>query len=236
MLKTREINTLVIPCIATYSACYKSKRQMIPRGIVLHSTGANNPYLRRYVDNEALFGKNANENFFGTEASGDVIPHIVIGLDAERRVKAAQLLPFNMCCWGCGRGSKGSYNYNPAYIQIEMCEDNLTNPVYFRQVIDLAGDICAALCETYNIETPNIVSHKEAHLQGYASNHGDPENWFDWQSYSMDKFRKEVKSKRDTKEIYRVQVGAFSVYEYAVDYLDKLKDMGIPCFIVKEEI
>lgn len=35
--------------ILTENACYKAGRKITPKGIMVHSTGANNPYLRRYV-------------------------------------------------------------------------------------------------------------------------------------------------------------------------------------------
>ena len=36
-------------CIMTNSTCYKGTSTMQIRGILWHSTGANNPYLKRYV-------------------------------------------------------------------------------------------------------------------------------------------------------------------------------------------
>ena len=37
-----------------------------------------------------------------------------------------------MRCWGCGSGSKGSYNNG--FIQFEICEANLTSESYFNEV------------------------------------------------------------------------------------------------------
>ena len=90
-----------------------------PVGIIIHSTGVDNPNLRRYVNAPNLCGENPWKNYFD-RADSDVCPHAVIGLDKSGEVRAAKLLPWNICCWGCGDGSKGSYNYNPAYIQIEI--------------------------------------------------------------------------------------------------------------------
>lgn len=36
-------------CMMTNSTCYKGTRKMKPVGVLWHSTGANNPYLKRYV-------------------------------------------------------------------------------------------------------------------------------------------------------------------------------------------
>ena len=56
-------------CMMTQSTCYKGTRKFTPKGVLWHSTGANNPTLKRYVqpdDNAsnkaellALIGKNA---------------------------------------------------------------------------------------------------------------------------------------------------------------------------------
>ena len=55
-------------CMMTQSTCYKGTRKFTPKGVLWHSTGANNPTLKRYVqpdDNAsnkaellALIGKN----------------------------------------------------------------------------------------------------------------------------------------------------------------------------------
>ena len=45
--------------ILTNNACYKAGRTITPKGIMLHSTGANNPNLKRYVGpDDGLLGKN----------------------------------------------------------------------------------------------------------------------------------------------------------------------------------
>ena len=177
---------------ATNNGAYKAARAMpkgSPAGIILHSTGANNPNLRRYVNAPAICGDNPYHNYFD-RADSDVCPHAVIGRDKDGVLRAAKLLPWNVCCWGCGSGSKGSYNYSPAYIQIEVCEDGLTDGEYFEAAFALAADLCRRLCKLYpTIKPENIISHKEACVRGYASNHGDPEHWLAKHGRSMDWFR-----------------------------------------------
>ena len=109
-------------------------------------------------------------------------------------VKAAQILPYDICCWGCGSGSKGSYNYNPAYIQFEIAEDGLTDSVFFDRAFDIMAQVCAELMGQYpSIKLENVISHKEACARGYASNHGDPENWLSKFGKNMNWFRDKVK-------------------------------------------
>ena len=163
-----------------------------PVGIIIHSTGVDNPNLRRYVNAPNICGNNPYRNYFD-RADSDVCPHAVIGLDKSGEVRAAKLLPWNICCWGCGDGSKGSYNYNPAYIQIEIAEDTLNDREYFNKAFGLAVQLCQRLLRNYpSIKPENIVSHHEAHLRGYASNHADCDHWLRKFGLNMAWFRAQV--------------------------------------------
>ncbi|MBD5128430.1 MAG: CHAP domain-containing protein [Ruminococcaceae bacterium] len=187
----------IIKAYATWSECYKAGKTISPSGIVVHSTGANNPNLKRYVNSPAQLGENIYKNYWGTgtveEQEKNGIPHAAIGKDKSGKVALAQVLPFNMRCWGCGPGKNGSYN--DTHIQFEICEDGLTDKSYFEAAFDLAAQFCAELMQTYpSIKLENIVSHKEACARGYASNHGDPENWLSKFGKDMNWFRDKVKS------------------------------------------
>ncbi len=188
----------IITAYAVKNDCYKAARKMTPKGIVVHSTGANNPYLKRYVDAPAEVGVNKYGNHWNNSAAKmgrSVCVHSFIGYDINGAVRVANILPYDFCCWGVGSGKKGSYNYDPAYIQFEMCEDGLKDPTYFNAVKDAAIEYCVFLCKNYNIPVENIVSHKEAHALGYGSNHGDPDNWWKNHSYTMNMFRAAIAAK-----------------------------------------
>lgn len=197
----------IIKAYATRNDCYKAATPMTPKGIVVHSTGANNPYLKRYVDAPDEVGVNTNGNHWNrpsSESGREVCVHAFIGYDKNNKVRVAQILPYNYACWGVGGGRNGSFNYNPVgHIQFEMCEDGLTNKTYCKQVYDVAVEYSAYLCETFNLNPLGknvIVSHKEAHALGYGSNHGDPDNWWSKHGYTMDGFRKAVKAKMDANK------------------------------------
>ena len=56
--------------IFTNSDCYKKGDIIVPKGIMVHSTGANNPNLKRYVGpNDGLLGENANKNYWNNRSS-----------------------------------------------------------------------------------------------------------------------------------------------------------------------
>lgn len=185
----------IIQCYQTKNPCYRKGTPMKPVGIVVHSTGANNPHLCRYVDCPERLGVNRYGNHWNRPEAATLV-HGAIGLDKEGFVTVVNTLPYTMAAWGVGKGSRGSYNYDPTgHIQFEMCEDDLTDPSYFDQVMGTAVAYCAQLCREYGLAAESIVSHKEAHAQGYASNHGDPENWMGRFDMTMEDFRARVRAK-----------------------------------------
>jgi N-acetylmuramoyl-L-alanine amidase len=73
--------------IFTNNACYKASRTIVPKGIMVHSTGANNPNLKRYVGpDDGLLGKNQYNNHWNQDKPGgrQVCVHAFIGKLAER--------------------------------------------------------------------------------------------------------------------------------------------------------
>ena len=185
----------IIQCYQTKNPCYRKGTPMKPVGIVVHSTGANNPHLCRYVDCPERLGVNRYGNHWNRPEAATLV-HGAIGLDKEGFVTVVNTLPYTMAAWGVGKGSRGSYNYDPTgHIQFEMCEDDLTDPSYFDQEMGTAVAYCARLCREYGLAAESVVSHKEAHAQGYASNHGDPENWMGRFGMTMEDFRARVRAK-----------------------------------------
>ena len=209
--------SITFEAYARNNGAYKAARPMpsgSPAGIIIHSTGANNPNLKRYVNAPEICGDNPYKNYFDRSDS-DVCPHAVIGLDKSGEVRAAKLLPWNICCWGCGSGSKGSYNYSPAYIQIEIAEDGLADRAYFEEAFGLAVQLCQRLMRNYpTIKTENIISHKEACARGYASNHGDPEHWLARFGKNMDWFRAMVAPEKQVRITAEISVGQSKVERY----------------------
>lgn len=176
----------------TENPCYKAGRTIKPSGIVVHSTGANNSYIKRYVGpDDGILGKNKYNNHWNKSTANKCV-HAFIGKVDDGSVKVYQTLPWNYRCWGVGSGKKGSYN--SSHIQFEICEDGLTNEDYYNKAFNLAKELCAFLCEKYGISTDNIVGHYEAAAAGYGSNHGDPRNWQKKFGGSMDQFRADVKA------------------------------------------
>lgn len=182
---------------------------MTPKGIVVHSTGANNPNLKRYIGpDDGKLGKNQYNNHWNRPGLSTCV-HGFVGKDSKGKVCTYQTLPTNICAWGVGNGSKGSYNYNPAYLQFEILEDGLTDKSYFDKVMKESQELCAKWCKEHKISVNNIVSHAEAHKKGYGSNHADCDYWLKKFGKDMNWFRSEVSKllNSNTNTVNKIKVG-----------------------------
>lgn len=188
-------------CFLTNNITYKKQTPIVPRGIVVHSTGVNQTWLGRWVQpslddphrKEIIDDIGYNAGMGWNSPTIDTIVHAMIGLNEKKEMEIYQTLQFDRQCGGCYHGVNGSYN--TSHIQFEMQEDGLTDPVYFNNMMNTAIEFCAFLCNAYDIPVSEICSHKEAAARGYASFHGDPENWLERFGWTMNKFRDEVAKK-----------------------------------------
>lgn len=171
--------------------CYKSNKQITPKGIMIHSTGANNPNLSRYIGpDDGLLGHNKNNNHWNMSGVGACV-HAFIGKLKDSSIATYQTLPWNWRGWHAGSSA------NNTHIGFEICEDNLEDSEYFIKVYQEAAELCAYLCELYNLDplAPGVlICHSEGYKLGVATNHSDVMHWFPKHGKSMDDFRKLVKS------------------------------------------
>jgi len=228
--------------LLTQNACYKAGKTIVPKGIMVHSTGANNPNLKRYVGpDDGLLGVNQYGNHWNTDTPGgrQVCVHAFIGKLADGTIATYQTLPWNM------RGWHGGGSSNDTHIGFEICEDGLADAIYFNKIYTEAVELCVYLCQQYGLTEKDIICHCEGYKQGIASNHGDVMHWFPKFGKSMDTFRAAVKAgltaaetpapvtPTTPKKYYRVQVGAYSVKSNADAMLAKVKAAGFTDAFVK---
>ncbi len=193
----------LIKCMLTANDCYKAGRTITPKGVMVHSTGANNPLVARYVQpvegqsNEAQLkaeiGGNRNANDWNNPGL-DVCTHAFVGKLADGGVGTVQTLPWNHRGWHAGTGTSGG-SANNTHIAFEICEDDLTDEGYFRKVYQEAVELTAMLCKTYNLNPLAdgvVICHSEGYQRGVASNHADVMHWFPKFGKSMDTFRADV--------------------------------------------
>lgn len=182
--------------IATKNRCYQTGRTITIKGLMLHSVGCPQP-------SGQVFANRMNS------AGAKVCVHAFI--DANDG-KVYQILPWNHRAWHCGG------NANNTHISVEMCEpscikytggskfscsDTQKALVQVKTALASAVELFAFLCKEYNLnplEDGVIISHKEGHDRGVASEHADPDHLFRQlgMNYSMNDFRREVAAKMGT--------------------------------------
>lgn len=175
------------------SDCYKSGTKMKPAGVQVHSTGANNPWLKRYVQpDDGRLGTNPNGNDHN-HPGGNVCANAYIGKLQDGTVAVYQTLPWDMRCWLSGSGANGNAN-RLGYIGFEVCEDGLRDKAYYEDaVMDKAVLLTAALCKEYGIPVEDVRDHRELHGMGLASNHADITHWLGKFGLTMNDFREKVR-------------------------------------------
>ena len=103
MMKYSEKNKPLV-CMMTQSTCYKGTGKIQVKGILWHSTGANNPTLKRYVQpDDNAPDKDALIKLIGKNTYGNDWNHIKhqaglnawIGKLADGTVAAVQTMPWD---------------------------------------------------------------------------------------------------------------------------------------------
>lgn len=227
--------------ILTKNPCYTAGRKITVKGLMLHSVGCPQPSALVFVNN---WNKSTYDR---------ACVHAFI--DGNTGV-IYQCLPWSNRGWHGGGAS------NNTHIGVEMCEpacikytsgsnftcsDTATAKAVVKRTYEAAVELFAFLCKQYNLDPLAdgvIISHREGHARGIASNHGDPEHLWNGLKigYTMDGFRKAVasamkpaeeKPAEPAKTIYRVQTGAFTKKANATALAEKLKKAGFDTYIVQ---
>ena len=213
--------------LLTKNDCYKTGKTITPKGVMVHSTGANNPKVSRYVPGNDEIGWNTGGNHWnqprqyvytdGTSTTGyrdyskklkstkySACVHAFVGKVADGAVCAVQTLPWSMRGWHCAGDA------NETHISFEICEDGLEDVSYFEAVYRQAVELTAYLCRQFALDPLAdgvVICHSEGHARGVASNHGDVMHWFPKFGKNMDGFRADVSRelKGDDEEVTQEQ-------------------------------
>ena len=187
----------IIQSIMTKNPCYTAGRKITVKGLMLHSVGCPQPNAQVFIQNwNSPNYKSACVHAFIDGNTGIIY----------------QTLPWDH------RGWHGGGSSNNTHIGVEMCEpsvikytggssftcsDKAKAQESVRKTYNSAVELFAMLCTKFNLNPlKDIVSHREGHALGIATNHGDPEHL--WKgvglNYTMDGFRADVKNKMENKE------------------------------------
>ena len=174
--------------LLTHNSCYIKGEHIRPRGVMVHSTGAANPWLRRYVaPDDGRLGTPSPRHW--NQGGVGACVHAMIGKAADGSVAVYQTLPWTMRGWHCGRSG------NDTHIAFEICEDNLADKGYFRATYQAAVELTAYLCKLYHLDPQAdgvVLCHSEGYARGIASNHADVLHWWKKFGVDMDDFRADV--------------------------------------------
>ena len=203
----------IVKSIMTKNPCYKKDEEIAIKELILHLVGCPQTKAKVFINqfNKSTYDRACVHGFI--DANDGTI---------------YQTLPWNHRGWHSGKGTKGSANNT--HIGVEMCEpayikytsgssftvtDKVKAQECVKKTYKSAVELFAYLCKAYKLNPLKdgvIISHKEGCTKGIASNHGDPEHL--WKgvglSYTMDKFRKDVKKAMDapatTSKEFKVKV------------------------------
>ena len=211
----------LIESIMTNNPCYKAGKKITVLGLMLHSVGCSQPKALAFI------------NSWNKSSYDRACVHAFIdGNDGT----VYQTLPWNH------RGWHGGGSSNNTHIGVEMCEpacikytggssftcSNLEEAkAVAKRTYEAAVELFAMLCTEYSLDPTAdgvIISHKEGHARGVASNHGDPEHlWTQLgMGYTMDGFRKDVKAAmvtEDTSSYTKIMGTAVATAEQMAAYI-----------------
>lgn len=183
--------------ILTQSDCYKAGRTIVPKGIMVHSTGVAQP-------DPAVFIKLWDQP--GANACVHALVH---------QGGVIQTLPWNHRAWHAGSPRNGGLSANNTHISFEILEpkghtyqggtmigyDPEANQAYFEAVYNHAVGLAAELCRQFSFDpATDIVDHQEGCKLDIASNHADVMHWFPKHGKSMDTFRADVAARLKGEE------------------------------------
>lgn len=186
----------LVESILSRNPCYTAGKKIKVTGLMLHSVGCPQSKASAFI------------NSWNSPSHNNSCVHgFIDGNDGT----VYQTLPWDHRGWHCGSGSKGSGNNS--HIGVEMCEpacikytgganftcaDTDAAKAVAKRTYEAAVELFAMLCKKFGLDPLAdgvVISHKEGHDRGIASNHGDPEHLWSQlgTGYTMDGFRKAVK-------------------------------------------
>lgn len=186
----------LVQSFLTRNPCYTAGRKITVKGLMLHSVGCPQPRASAFISSWN------REGFTSACVHG-----FIDGNDGT----AYQTLPWEHRGWHCGGRA------NDTHIGIEMCEpacikytsgsnftcsDTVMAKAVAKRTYETAVELFAMLCKKFHLDPLAdgvIISHREGHSRGVASNHGDPEHLWNQlgMGYTMDRFRRAVKVAMD---------------------------------------
>ena len=175
--------------ILTRSDCYRAGRTIVPKGVMVHSTGVAQPDPKVFLN-------------LWDRPGADACVHALV-----HQGGVIQTLPWTHRGWHAGSPRNGGLSANNTHISFEILEpaghtyqggtmvgyDAQANADYFAAVYRNAVELTAQLCRQFSLDPlTQVVDHQEGCRLDIASNHADVMHWFPKHGKSMDTFRADV--------------------------------------------
>jgi hypothetical protein len=178
---------------ATNNGAYTSGRTINPVGCVNHSVGCAQPAVDVFFN-----AMNKSSAGWGVNA--------LLGDFHKGEGRIILALQWNGRPWGCGSGSKGSWNNTK--VQWEVCEpaghtyaggtmigyDVEKNQEYFDRMWKMLVAWNVYIAVKFGYPVSGIADHAESYKAGYGSGHSDMGQWLPKHGKSMDALRNEVQA------------------------------------------
>lgn len=214
----------IITKYATKNPTYTNLTKIKVQGLLLHSVGCSQ-------EDPSNWYNRWNKSTAKTSVHG------IIGSDETIiMLPCMEKTGESIKCWGCGKGSKGSYN--SSRIQVEMAESKYIKYVSGATIITTnkqkaieftkattqnAVELFAQLCKFHGLDPlgENVIhTHKSAAKAGYASNHGDPEHLWNQlgMNYTLNDFKDDVNKRLN--ELINSEVNDMTDEQFA-SYMNK---------------
>ena len=190
--------------LLTKNDCYKAGRTITPSGVMVHSTGADNPWVSRYVPGNEALGYHAGNSHWDRPGLAKCV-HAFVGKFSDGGVGTVQTLPWARRGWHAGGAA------NDTHISFEICEDGLEDAGYFQAAYREAVELTAMLCKMYGLDPMEdgvVICHSEGHARGLASNHADVMHWFPRHGKGMDDFRADTAREMEGEDVTQEQFDA----------------------------
>ena len=199
----------IIQSFITNNDNFRANRQIVVRGLMVHSVGTPQPDPEVFVRVFNVPRPNGRQ----------VGVHAFVGDDG----RVFQTLPWTHRAWHCGGSG------NDTHIGIELTEPNTirytggarftdNNPQhtkdFVRRTYDVAVRLFAHLCKEFNLNPLAdgvILSHAEGHRRGIAGNHGDVEHLWHHVGLTMDQFRLDIKAEMELQDSPAAEGGGYVI-------------------------
>ena len=165
-----------------------------------------------YVGNPKSTAKNNRDYFENLKDTHEryVSAHFIIGLDGE----IIQCIPLNE--WSYCTNQANGYS-----ISIECCHPDSTGK-FNKATEDSLVELCAYLCKKYGLSADDVIRHYD--VTGKDCPRYFVQNEDAWEQFKEERVRAALSETSETpKQMYYVQVGAFSSKANAEKYLEAVK-------------